>query len=205
MAPLLTLVKHPFFQIALQVGGSQVQKYVGSKIDQKVILQAQEKVELEINTFLLNIWERTLLYSLLILLNIAGLLLIYFFDNPYFSMTAALLVLVMLVTSSLHMVNGFIRAVNYIENFETHLKILIEQEFKKAKSENWKNQLYIFINSKGSEDYYNLILEESVRVLSIWLKNNKRIFYIRILYFIAASFLLSISTREALNSFSYLF
>lgn len=205
MLPLIPLLKSPYLHVALKVGGQQIQNYIGSKIDEQVLLRAQEKIEFEINSFLQALWRRSLFYNGLVALNVTGLLLIYFFENPYFSVFSACLALGLLIYSSVNMTSQFLKALSYIENFEPHLKSLIETEFEKAKTKNWKNQVYLFINSKSSSDYYNLILEEAIKVISQWLKKNRHVLYSRILFFIAASVLLSLSTREALSSFLLLF
>jgi len=192
------ILKNPLFQKAVSLGFKKAIKHIDNKADLIVIEKAQAAIELEINKFILQITKRTKIYFFLSLVNLAALVSLYSFQNKasiYLAGCTSLLFLTAFLNWS---VRGFLNLLYYIENFESHLKETIKFEFQKAQDENWKNRLAVFLKSKGADDYYRLVLDQSVKTVSSWLYDNKRVLYTRLVAYFIASTSFSLSLREVL-------
>jgi len=193
---MLHLLTNPFLQKAISIGFKKAVKYIDNKADLIVVERAQLAIEQEINKFILKIGARTKVYFLLSILNVASLLSLYHFKSLISIYIAGSVSLIFFSLFVYWSVKGFIDMLRYIENFENHLKELIKIEFKKAQEENWKNRLAVFLKSKGANEYYKLVLDQSVKSVSSWLSMNKRVLYIRLSAYFIASVSFGLSLRE---------
>lgn len=183
-------------QFAATIGKDQLVKLVSDKVSQRVVKEAQNRVEDEINKFIGSIKSKTKNYFAVSTLNVFALIMYYVTTNKwilYFAITASAVFLIYLVVN---FIKTFIQSISYIENFERHIKELITDEFRKAKDEGWKTKLALLINSKEANDYYHLVLEEIIRSVSQWLLKHKNILYMRVLTFFLSSVCFSLSFRE---------
>lgn len=195
---MLQILTNPFFQKAVSLGFKRAVKYIDNKADQAVIEKAQLAVEKEINTFISIIASRTKIYAILSALNITAVTSLYYFKTPVSIYVVGGISSSFFCLFLYWSVKGFIDMLNYIEKFEPHLKNLIGVEFKKAQEENWKHRLAVFLKSKGADDYYKLVLDQSVKSVSHWLSLNKKILYIRLTAYFIASVSFGLSLRELL-------
>ena len=197
---MLQFVLSPYFRTAVNLGMIQAKKYVDSKIEEKVIIKVQETVEQEINQFFKLIWKRSKVYFFLIVLNVLSIAILVFYQSVYFSALCAFLSISFFCYSIFIHIKGAKKVLYYIENFEKHLKELILTELEIAKAEDIKTKIALLINSKKSEDYYNLVLDQVVKSTAAWLKSNKSVLYVRFGFYIASSILFSLSLREIISA-----
>ncbi|MBT4791852.1 MAG: hypothetical protein HON90_09800 [Halobacteriovoraceae bacterium] len=186
-------------QFALTIGKDQAVKYLKGKVDLKVLETVQAKVEQEINQFVLSIQKRTIAYVSLSVLNLSSAAAAHSWSTMaslnYIALIISIGFLAFIISNT---VKTFTATVGYLENFENHIKLLLTEEFKKAKEKNWKNKLTLLVNSKDAQDYYHFVLEQIVESFSAWLRKNKSLLYSRLAFYFIASFCLTLSMRGLL-------
>ena len=195
---MLHLLTNPFFQKAVSLGFKKAVKYIDNKADRMVVERAQQAIEQEINRFILMIGSRTRIYLILSILNSIALLALYYFQSLVSIYIAGSISVIFFSLFLYWSIKGFIEMLHYIENFENHLKELIKIEFRKAQEEHWKNRLAVFLKSKGADEYYKLVLDQSVKSVSKWLSENRRVLYVRLSAYFIASVSFGLSLREIL-------
>jgi len=190
----------PALSIGFKLAAEQAQKYLGQLIDDEIIKVLNARLESEINYFLKIIWKRTIEYMGLSIINVILITFLLFNESIILAGGALLFsfsFMSYMIYNTVFFINKFLDS---LENFESHVKSEIIKTFKEVKTKSLTSKVALSLDTRQAHDYYRFVVDKVLDHLSVWVKKNRRLIYVRLGFLVLSSLTFSFSLRSLLDS-----
>ena len=190
----------PALSIGFKLAAGQAQKYLGQLIDEEIIRALNLRLESEINHFLKIIWKRTIEYMGLSVINVVLISFLVFSESVIFAGSALFFSLVFMsymIYNTIFFINKFL---NSLENFESYVKSEIVKTFKEVKSKSLTSKVALSLDTRQAHDYYRFVVDKVLDHVSKWVKENRKLIYIRLGFLVLSSLTFSFSLKSLIDS-----
>lgn len=162
-----------------------VKGYVQKTTEQEIRAVVVRLVRERLDTLVVEINRRTLLYILLSLAAVATLAFGYLWPRYAEAYLAALLLLtlvsVVLLSRTALMVH---RWLGYLEHLDTLVGEALKEHLQRYGNEGIYKKVLVWLSERGQADYRDQVIVEIVRSISSWLRQNKTILVVRLVFLI---------------------
>lgn len=160
-----------------------VKGYVHKSTEQEISSLVVNLVRLRLDSLVQEINRRTGLYAVLSLLSLGVIILGQFYPQQPVIYATALVVLLsvslFLFAQTLAMVN---RWINYLQHIDSLIDESLRSNMKKLADESLYKKALVWISERSQEDYRDKVIVEIVRSISAWLRQNKSVLLVRLLF-----------------------
>lgn len=160
-----------------------VKDYVQKSTEQKIRAVVVQLVRERLDTLVVEINRRTLLYILLSIAALAILVFGHLYPQHPKAYVAALVVLLLisalLLSRTVMMLH---RWLGYLEHLDTLVGEALQEHLQRYGDEGLYKKALVWLSERNQADYRDQVIVEIVRSISSWLRHNKTILVVRLVF-----------------------